>query len=254
MKKICAVAMSAVLLLGALSFAGCDGNADEMKSLQEQINTQTELLQMLEGKLTEQTEQLEKLKEEIADGQTENANLLEKLNTLGEVRDTLLNELAELEVRTGKNKGTICTLQEAYDQGKLTRNDLMHISYYCTGEVYEHELGESAPKGPIYDTEAQKKHKVEFTPSKELTELDRYIEKDIKVAFAISEKVSDFKGLPLLKFFLITDYSGEFSGNYIFRISGYGDGFADVYFEYYVGGVCFSGSGGWMLSVFSYEE
>ncbi len=57
MKKICAVAMSAVLLLGALSFAGCDGNADEMKSLQEQINIQTELLQMLEGKLTEQTEQ-----------------------------------------------------------------------------------------------------------------------------------------------------------------------------------------------------
>ena len=208
MKKICAVAMSAVLLLGALSFAGCDGNADEMKSLQEQINIQTELLQKLEGKLTEQTEQLEKLKEEVADGQTENENLLDKLNALEKDRENLLNDLAELEVSTGKSKGIICTLQEAYENGELTRDDLMHISYYCTGEVYEHELGESAPKGPIYDTEAQKKHKVEFTLSKELTELDRFIEKDIKVAFAISEKVSDFKGLHLIKFFLITDYSG----------------------------------------------
>ena len=61
MKKIWSIAVSAVLLLGALSFAGCDGNADEMKSLQEQINIQTELLQKLEGKLTEQTKQLEKL-------------------------------------------------------------------------------------------------------------------------------------------------------------------------------------------------
>ena len=107
MKKIYAVVMSAVLLLGALCFAGCDGNADEMKNLQEQVTDQTDLLQRLEAKLSEQTEQLEKLKKE-------NQELAELLNNIG-------TQLAE---------GHFYTLAEAYESGLLSEQHLMSIAYY----------------------------------------------------------------------------------------------------------------------------
>ena len=249
MKKIWSIAVSAVLLLGALSFAGCDGNADEMKSLQEQINIQTELLQKLEGKLTEQTKQLEKLKEEIADGQTENKNLLEKLNALEKDRENLLNELALSEVRGHQRKGEFVLLGDAYDQKILTREDMKYISYYLEGEVYE------AKEGTDWRDESNWE-KLDFVPSKPLKSLDVFTEKDIKVVSYIDAMETDHNDYYGVENYLDTDirieFYGEYRGNYVVSVYGLYEVGAMLEFHNY-DGICFISSGHPIL-VFRYKN
>lgn len=72
--------------------------------------------------------------------------------------------------------GEFYTLQEAYDSNLITVNDLMHISYYQSGEVYKVEQG-----ADYHDPE--NRQKIDFTPTVALPVLDSETEEHIKKAF-----------------------------------------------------------------------
>ena len=248
-KRLISIFASVLFLCGALSFAGCDGNTDEIKNLQEQVTAQTEMLQKLEAKLSEQTEQLEKLKEEITDGQTENKSLLEKLNALEKDRENLLNELALSEVRGHQRKGEFVRLGDAYDQKILTREDMKYISYYLKGEVYE------AKEGTDWRDESNWE-KLDFVPLKPLKNLDVFTEKDIKVVSYIDAMEIDHNDYYSVENYLDTDirfeFYGEYRGNYVVSVYGLYDAGAMVDLHNY-DGICFTSSGHPIL-VFQYKN
>jgi hypothetical protein len=75
--------------------------------------------------------------------------------------------------------GTFYTLQEAYDAGLITKNDIMHIVYFINGVVYK----------TIDDSDEWEV--IDFTPQIEtptITELDAKICSDMKEAFYKNEK------------------------------------------------------------------
>ena len=66
---------------------------------------------------------------------------IEELEAQLQARD---EKIAQLEEELAEKSGTIYTLQEAYDRKLLTEEDIMHISYYKTGEVYKVEKVEDS--------------------------------------------------------------------------------------------------------------
>ena len=79
-----------------------------------------------------------------------------------------------------KTYGTFYTLQEAYDNGYLTREDLMSICYYRFNEVW---LGENLDSASWV--------KYEYTQKHTQQELDKSVENDIKKTYYSIHK-SDF--------------------------------------------------------------
>ena len=73
-------------------------------------------------------------------------------------------------------KGEFCTLQEAYDNGFLTDNDIMHISYFMGGTVYK--IKESANAQGEQEWE-----EIDFEPQKQLSKLPETIENQLKTNF-----------------------------------------------------------------------
>lgn len=95
---------------------------------------------------------------------------------------SLLGLVAFLLFLCGCNKdvGTFYSLDEAYENGWLTKDDLMEICYYRFGEVY---IGES--------TDSDTWVRYEYNSQNTLSELDKTVENNIKEAYYSLHK-SDF--------------------------------------------------------------
>lgn len=100
------------------------------------------------------------------------------------------------------------TLEEAYDSGYLLRDDLMHIAYFRSGEVYT--LPERSD-----DYSAAKK--LNFVPATEPGEPDEDIENEIKRAYYALHTES-FEGNPYSDELLEINFYGQYGNLYAVTI------------------------------------
>ena len=162
MKKIISVVLVAIMLF---ALVGCSG-----KEMQEKLAE-------LEAKLQEQSSKIDELEEEkdnllgqITQLQGEIGGLQGEVERLEEERENDYNQLCAL-------SSNLYTLQEAYDKGLITKEDLKAICYFrCYGFVYERVDYDK----PLSESEAIEK--IDYEPSFELGELDKVTERKIKGA------------------------------------------------------------------------
>ena len=107
-KKIMSVVMSIVMLFGVGSFAGCQDNT---AGLQAQIDE-------LQAKLEEQAVNIKEL---------------ERGNS------SLRDKVTELEKESSNAPGVFYSLESAYEEGWLTKEDLLSIAYYNQGTNYNED-------------------------------------------------------------------------------------------------------------------
>ncbi len=133
---------------------------------------------------------------------------IEELEAQLQARD---EKIAQLEEELAEKSGTIYTLQEAYDRKLLTEEDIMHISYYKTGEVYKVEKVEDSQ-------DWNKWQKVDFVPEEPLPELDAKTSELIKTAY-YNKNIQFFKdhdgtiryGKDILKIRFLGCYNGNYA-------------------------------------------
>ena len=133
---------------------------------------------------------------------------IEELEAQLQARD---EKIAQLEEELAEKSGTIYTLQEAYDRKLLTEEDIMHISYYKTGEVYKVEKVEDSQ-------DWNKWQKVDFVPEEPLPELDAKTAELIKTAY-YNKNIQFFKdhdgtiryGKDILKIRFLGCYNGNYA-------------------------------------------
>ena len=116
-KRLLCLGLVAVFAISALAFAGC-GGADEKAELEKQLSAVQSVVQRQETEISE----LEKLK----------AELQKQIDGLNERVEELEEKIKDLE---GKETGaTIYTLERAYEDGLLTREDILHIAYFSMAD------------------------------------------------------------------------------------------------------------------------
>ena len=129
-KKIISVVMSAVMLFGAISFAGCQDNT---AGLQAQIDE-------LQAKLEEKAETIEELQEQVE-------SQAGKIEQLENEKQELIDEMDAL-----APSEKFYSLGTAYDMGWITQEDLLSIAYYHGDRTVNYQLmGENytpIPKTP----------------------------------------------------------------------------------------------------------
>lgn len=137
------------------------------------------------------------------------------------------------------NVDTFYPLQEVYDGGLLSRDDILHIAYFTSGNVYE------IPKD---STSYDAWKKLDFTPTKERGVLTDEEEMSIKLAFywrngrQFSEHgyKSEEDAVEHIEIF---DYAGKYGGGYVVRITADFYGHLDEIYK-----TCRVGDIGWFLS------
>ena len=153
MKRVCIIFISLFLgIVMVFGIAGCDAGTSE---LQGKIDD-------LQSKLEEMNSRLEAMEGEIS----ERNDTIEDLNTQLKQRDEKIEQLEkELAEKSPESAGTFYTVQEAYDNGWLTQEDVMSIAYYHNGgrthnEEIMSENYEPTPKTPhVLSDETQLKIK-----------------------------------------------------------------------------------------------
>jgi len=142
-------------------------------------------------------------------------------------------------------RGTFYSLQEAYDGGFITRDDIKHISWFATGRVVEvldatgNEWEMELHQPENYWTKIRK---IDFTPQNPnpfLTNISPKVISDMKLAFfAVNKELMDIslqqeiergdirRGTTALDTISINAFYGEYNGSYAVRITsslwGYG--------------------------------
>lgn len=214
MKKIFAIAVSAVLLLGALSFAGCDGNNEEglqrqIEELQTKIAEQMEIITRLQEEILEEKEKSDKLQDEFNDAQEKLKDLQNDLKNSESEKIFLLNELLNVCKATNTTYGTFYSFEDACNSGFFSTEFIKNVSYYYQEAVYE--VGEA---GNNYENWTE----VEFQPTIKKPILDFEKESKIRIAGAIEHK-ADFSEERIVNFY------GEYNGYYVVTLEnfyGYG--------------------------------
>lgn len=108
-----------ILVLLSCCLIGCDGK----RNIQKQID-------VLQDQLLKQEEQINILK----NNHNQDSNLIEELKNINEGLENDIFEL-EIDLKLAKNEpfGKIFSLEEAYEKGFLSVNDLKSIAYYQNG-------------------------------------------------------------------------------------------------------------------------
>ncbi|MCL2410542.1 MAG: hypothetical protein FWC97_02755 [Treponema sp.] len=143
------------------------------------------------------------------------------------------------------SRGTFYSLQEAYDNGFINRDDIKHISYFATGlvvEVLDGYEDEWEMEWGIPESYWTKIRRIDFTPQKpnpSLTNISPQVIASMKSAFYTANKelmdislqqgINDGwipKGTTATDTISIMDFFGEYNGSYAVRITsnlwGYG--------------------------------
>lgn len=110
---------------------------------------------------------------------------------------------------------SVMSLEEAFDMGYLTENDLMYISYYLNGSVYK------VPSGSDDINDESKWIKVDFIPEHAMPALGSEIEEKIKTAYYYNniQYFQDENGnLKYGKDILEVEYFGCYNNVYVARV------------------------------------
>ena len=186
-RKIISLALMAVMLFGCFGITGCQDNTVQ---LQAQIDALQAELEQQAGKMQTLESEKEELNETITQLETENKSLMDRVEKL-EWNDQI-------------QKGAFYSLQEAYEKGFLTREDLRHIAYFKDGKL-EELRGETIVS-------------VEFTPKTPKPMLDEKTEEYLKRAYyQKNEKL--FKSIEKYGYsisdIIFTIYLGKYNDCYV---------------------------------------
>lgn len=101
---------------------------------------------------------------------------------------------------------TVCPVEDAYENGWLTKTDLAYAMYYATGKVY------TCSKSQWEKYQGEVKKEIKFKPTEECPALDEQVEKDIKR--------HEYDALPKIGEFTKNLTFEEFEQNFSFRFVG----------------------------------
>lgn len=147
MKKLISIILSismAITVGCIVSGCGNDELLQRLDSLQAELQTQSGKIDGLQVGLQTQGEKIDEL-------QTQNTQLTEKLKEMQTALDEQAQEIEKLKLKTAQ--GNAYTIEEAYDNGFLTIEDLKSIAYYHNDGIrYNEEIMDEtympAPKIP----------------------------------------------------------------------------------------------------------
>ena len=165
-KKVFSILVAMVVLFAIFA---CNDNSDLLKKIDElesTVQSQSDKISELEGKNKEQTDKLSELEEQLAKKEEQNRQLTDKI-------EELVEQNIESVIQNSVHSGEFTDLEIAYENGWLTRDDIMHIAYYCWhGKVIEGTLNDKSTW-----------HEVDFVPTKQITELSDTTINAIKEAY-----------------------------------------------------------------------
>ena len=101
---------------------------------------------------------------------------------------------------------TMCSIEDAYENGWLTKTDLAYAMYYATGTVY------TCSKAQWNKRHGEVKKAIDFKPTEECPAIDPQVERDIKK--------SEFENLPKKGDFTKNLTFEEFEQHFSFRFVG----------------------------------
>ena len=253
MKRISKIIVA--ILIGVITIFGVAGcNDDTQKQLQSKIDELqaqiTQLQQTLNDKdeenedlqgqidelqqvLEEKTEERDGLQKQIDELKQELARKSDKNTVLLELMKEQLQRLEEMgEYPTITTKYTY-TLDEVYESGLITREDVMHFCYYSYGNVYE-------GTGTKYQQDGEWQ-RLDFTPTEEQGTLSESMEVLIKYAYFF-ENLDEFyyRGTLLTRpeMLQVKNYFVTSDGYYI--VQPYSGGGAGVICHYYCAGIAWT--------------
>lgn len=129
----------------------------------------------------------------------------------------------------------IYTLQEAYNEGTISRTDLMHIVYFMNGEVFE------------FSEEVDNIVKIDFEPHiaiPSISEIEEKTIEDIKKTFynenqqQIDDEVSYLnKSIDIMETINIVSFLGKYSGAYALQVDTTLMANGDGSFDLNIGGI-----------------
>ena len=202
MKKVLSILVAVATL-----FALCACNGSELSKkidkLEKVVQSQTDKITELEEKNKQQSDRVSELEEQ-------NRGQAGKIENLEEQVEDLELELSlSLAVYAGESY----PIETAYKNGWLTRDDIMHISYFKYGVV----IG-----GTRDDWDSD--HEIEFVPTKKTPELSERTKRAIKVAEANRVRNNGAYPDATPDNVYIDDYLGVYNGYAVMRME-YNDGF-----------------------------
>ena len=116
--------------------------------------------------------------------------------------------------------GEFYSLGSAYEQNYLSKEDIRHVSYFFSGNVYEL-------------TSSEEETKINFKPQKELEKLSASMEKRIKRAYYNCHKEQFYRQNKKLgdEETIALEFYGQYSNSYVVRVNidfiSYGQGIYD---------------------------
>ena len=194
-KKVLSIVVAVVVLF---ALCACNGNSDLIKKIDELEST----VQSQADKITELEEKNKQQSDRVTELEEQNKQQADKIEDL--IEDLELELSLLLAVYT-KN---YCPIETAYENGWLTRDDIMHISYFQYGVVIEGTLDDMSTW-----------QEIEFEPTKKTPKLSERAKKAIRVAEANRYKDVYPDASPDSVY--IYDYLGEYNGYAVMRLDYY---------------------------------
>ena len=240
MKKLICLVLAAIMIC---ALVGCNSvsqsDIDELTQRITQLEDKNKELEdelrdqklKYEDKLTQQEskfeDKLNEQKSEYEDKLNEQKSEYEdRLNEQDKKIEDMQKDLDYLEQKTNGITGTFYSLKEAYDNGWLTREDIMHIAYFRSGSVGE------------YDEDYNVK-KVDFKPTMEKPVLSERLEADIKESYyKLHKDEFDSKGYDKAEALqkLKIQYLGQYKDSHVVVICP-GDGHRDMVRNVFLAGI-----------------
>ena len=179
-KKVFSILVAMVVLF---ALCACNDNSDLLKKIDELESTvqsqsdkiselegknkqQLDKLSELEGKNSEQADKITELEKQIAELEEQSKHYADNI---GEV----VEENIESVIQAFVHSGEFADLETAYENGWLTRDDIMHIGYFSPS----HKVVEGTLNGNSTWQE------VDFVPTKQIAELGDTAKNAIKEAY-----------------------------------------------------------------------
>lgn len=232
-----------VLIIQTIIIAGCIGETENNENIALRLEQYESKLGELEKLLIQTNDKLKVINDE-------NLLLKKEIDDLNKDCEFLLKKVIEANDENNFKQGTFLSLNDAYNDGLLSKKDLMHISYNLIGEVYE----------PLNEYDWGNKdtwQKIDFIPEHLLNRLCIDIKYDIFISYVLSyiDAFIDSDGNLHggVSNLTMKDFLGEYNGSYVVRIDcdlwDVGQGTT----KYNVGGIMFE-YGSPSIQVFTYKN
>ena len=125
-KKLLCMGLAVVFAVSALAFTAC--GEDKMAELKKQLSALQTTAQTQKEELDSLKKEKEGLQKQVDELNKRNADSQKQIDDNKEQIGKLQKQIRKLQLE--KVAGNFCSLEESYEKGFLTRDDILHIAYY----------------------------------------------------------------------------------------------------------------------------